>query len=68
MKIRIKEIDTLDSKAKDALDDLKGQMSALLGGIEDELEDQSKDQKEGALTVASIALATPAVLGLVARS
>jgi Flp pilus assembly pilin Flp len=67
MKIRIKEIDTLDSKAKDALDDLKGQMSALLGGIEDELEDQSKDQKEGALTVASIALATPAVLGLVAR-
>jgi hypothetical protein len=67
MKIRIKEIDTLDPKAKDALDDLKGQMSALLGGIEDSLEDNSKDQKEGVVTTASIALALPAILGLVAR-
>ena len=37
MIIRIKEIDALDPKAKDTLDDLKGQMSALLGGIEDSL-------------------------------
>ena len=67
MKIRIKEIDALDPKAKDALDDLKGQMSALLGGIEDSLEDSSKDQKEGVVTTASIALALPAILGLIAR-
>jgi hypothetical protein len=67
MKIRIKEIDALDPKAKDALDDLKGQMSALLGGIEDSLEDNSKDQKEGVVTTASIALALPAILGLIAR-
>jgi len=67
MKIRIKETDALDPKAKDALDDLKGQMSALLGGIEDSLEDSSKDQKEGVITTASIALALPAILGLVAR-
>jgi len=67
MRIRIKEEETLDPKSKEVLDDLKGQMSALLGGIEDELEDASKEQKEGALTIASIALATPAILGLIAR-
>ena len=67
MIIRIKEIDALDPKAKDTLDDLKGQMSALLGGIEDSLEDNSKDQKEGIVTTASIALALPAILGLIAR-
>ena len=67
MKIRIKEAPQLDPKAKDALDDLKGQMSALIGGIEDTLEDKTKQQKEGILTVASIALATPAILGLIAR-
>lgn len=67
MKIRIKEIETLDPKAEDALDDLKGQMSALLGGIEDALEDKSKDQKESATLVTSVALALPAILGLVAR-
>ena len=67
MRIRIKEIEALDPKSEELLDDLKGQMSALLGSIEDELEDASKEQKEGALTAASIALATPAILGLIAR-
>lgn len=67
MKIRIKEAEVLDPKSKEVLDDLKSQMSALIGGIEDELEDTSKEQKEGVLTVASIALATPAILGLIAR-
>jgi hypothetical protein len=67
MKIRIKEIEPLDPQATDTLDDLKGQMSALLGGIEDALEDNSKNQKEGIVTTASIALAMPAILGLVAR-
>ena len=67
MKIRIKEEPQLSPKAEDALDDLKGQMSALIGGIEDELEDASKEQKEGVLTYAGVALALPAILGLVAR-
>ncbi len=67
MKIRIKEEEVLDPKTEDALDDLKGQMSALLGGIEDTLEDKTKEQKEGVLTTASIALAMPAILGIVAR-
>lgn len=68
MKIRIKEIEPqLDPKAEDALDDLKGQMSALLGGIEDAAEKENKDQKEGVATVAGLTLALPAILGLVAR-
>ena len=67
MKIRIKEEEALDPKSKEVLDDLKGQMSALLGGIEDELENASKEQKEGLLTYAGFVLATPAILGLIAR-
>jgi len=67
MIIRIKEAEVLDPKAKDALDDLKGQMSALMGGVEDALEDESKEQKEGVLTTASLVLALPTILGLIAR-
>lgn len=67
MRIKIKEEPQLSSKTEDALDDLKGQMSALIDGIEDELEDASKEQKEGVLTYAGVALALPAILGLVAR-
>ena len=67
MIIRIKEIETLDPKSEELLDDLKGQMSALLGSIEDELEDASKEQKEGVLTIAGIGLALPAILGAISR-
>jgi len=67
MIIRIKEAEVLDPKAKDALDDLKGQMSALMGGVEDALEDESKKQKEGVLTTTSLVLALPTILGLIAR-
>ena len=67
MRIRIKEDEALDPKSKELIGDLKGQMSALLGGIEDALEDKSKEQKEGATLVTSFVLATPAILGLIAR-
>ena len=67
MIIRIKEEAPLDPKTQDVLDDLKGQMSALLGGIEDATEKENKDQKEGVTTVAGLALALPAILGLIAR-
>ena len=67
MIIRIKEIEALDPKSKELLDDLKGQMSSLIDGIEGELEDASKEQKEGILTTAGIALALPAILGLISR-
>jgi hypothetical protein len=67
MRIRIKEEPQLDPKSEELLDDLKGQMSALIDNIEDELEDASKEQKEGVLTYAGVAIALPAILGLIAR-
>ncbi len=67
MIIRIKEIEALDPKSEELLDDLKSQMSSLIDGIEDKLEDASKEQKEGILTTAGIALALPAILGLISR-
>lgn len=67
MIIRIKEIEALDPKSEELLNDLKGQMSSLIDGIEGELEDASKEQKEGILTTAGIALALPAILGLISR-
>jgi hypothetical protein len=52
----------------DAVSQLKTQMSAFIGGMEDALEDKAKDQKESAiLTTASLLLALPAILGLIAR-
>jgi len=63
MKIRIKE-----DEATSALSQIKTQMSAFMGGMEDALEDKSKDQKESAiLTTSSLLLALPAILGLIAR-
>ena len=63
MKIRIKE-----DEVTSAVSQLKSQMSAFIGGMEDALEDKSKDQKESvALTGASLLLALPAILGLIAR-
>jgi hypothetical protein len=63
MKIRIKE-----DEVSSAISQLKSQMSAFMGGMEDALEDKSKDQKESVvLTTASLLLALPAILGLIAR-
>jgi hypothetical protein len=56
-----------ESKEENVIGDLKNQMSSLISGIEDELEDASKEQKEGLLTTAGIALALPAILGLISR-
>lgn len=67
MKIRIKEAEPLDPKAQDVLDDIKGQMSALLGGIEDAAEEKNKEQKEDVGTTVGLVLALPAILGLIAR-
>ena len=63
MKIRIKE-----DEVSSAISQLKSQMSAFMGGMEDALEDKSKDQKESVvLTTASLLLELPAILGLIAR-
>ncbi len=63
MKIRIKE-----DEVSSAVSQIKTQMSAFMGGMEDALEDKAKEQKESAtLTTASLLLALPAILGLIAR-
>jgi hypothetical protein len=62
MKIKIKE-----DEVSSALSQLKPQMSAFIDGMEDAIEDKSKDQKEGIATIAGLTLAIPAILGLVAR-
>jgi hypothetical protein len=62
MKIRIKE-----DEVTSALAQLKPQMSAFIGGMEKAIEDKEKTQDESVLTATSIALALPAILGLIAR-
>lgn len=66
MRIRIKE--TEETKQDDqSLSQLKGEMSDLIGDIEDTLEDKSKEQKEGILTTAGLVIAIPSILGLIAK-
>lgn len=56
-----------DAKEKEVVDDIKDEMSSVLKALDDELEKKSKTQNEGFLTVASIALALPAIMGLIAK-
>jgi len=63
MRIRIKEADQNDQ----LLSQLKGEMSDLIGDMEDTLQDKTEEQNEGLLTVAGLVVAMPAILGLVAK-
>ena len=56
-----------DQKVDAVVDDLKDDFASALNGIEDALEDAEDQQKEGVLTTASLLLALPAVLGIIAR-
>ena len=62
MKIRIKE-----DEVSSFMSQIKPQMSAFIDGMEDAIEDKATEQKEGIVTTASIALALPALLGIIAR-
>jgi hypothetical protein len=62
MKIRIKEDEVSSFIAQ-----VKPQMSAFIDSVQDAIEDKATEQKEGIVTTASIALALPAILGIVAR-
>lgn len=62
--ILLKEEDTPTEKVVDAL---QGEMDAFIKGLETQLEDQSDNIKEGVITTASIALALPAIMGLIAK-
>ena len=60
----------LDDKEKAVVDDIKDEMSAIVKGLDTELTKATEKEQptnEGLLTIASIAIALPAVMGLVAK-
>jgi len=64
----LQEVDiNLDDKEQSVVDDVKDEMSSILKTMDTELEKASKSTNEGLLTVASIAIALPAIMGLVAK-
>ena len=67
----LQEVDiNLDDKEQAVVDDVKDEMSAILKGMETELTKATEKEQptnEGLLTVASIAIALPAIMGLVAK-
>ena len=70
---KIEEIETiyeLDDKEKEVIDDIKDEVSAILKGVENTLDKTAEKEQptnEGLLTIASIAIALPSIMGLVAR-
>jgi hypothetical protein len=66
MRIRIKE-EEVDKQEADIVSQLKTQMGSLVNTINTTLDDKTKEQNEGLLTVAGLAVAMPAILGLVAK-
>jgi len=64
------ELEDENKVADEVVDDVKDEMDAILKGMESELNKastKSKPTNEGFLTVASVAIALPAILGLIAR-
>ena len=64
----LQEVDVdLDNKEQAVVDDVKDEMSAVLKTMDAELAKASKTTNEGLLTVASIAIALPAIMGLISK-
>ena len=64
----LQEVDiNLDDKEQAVVDDVKDEMSSILKTMDAELAKASKTTNEGLLTIASIAIALPAIMGLVAK-
>ena len=67
-KEKLSEVDiNLDDKEQSVVDDVKDEMSAILKTIDAEFNKASKSTNEGLITVASIAIALPAIMGLIAK-
>ena len=72
-KEKLAELDVaLDDKEKAVVDDVKDEMSSILKTMDAELTKASQDKEgqptnEGLLTVASIAVALPAIMGLISK-
>jgi len=56
-----------EKQEADIMAQLKSQMSSLVGDIDSTLQDKTEEQNESLLTVAGLAVAMPAILGLVAK-
>ena len=64
----LQEVDiNLDDKEQSVVDDVKDEMSSILKTMDAEFDKASKTTNEGLLTIASIAIALPAIMGLVAK-
>jgi hypothetical protein len=64
----LQEVDiNLDDKEQSVVDDVKDEMSDILKTMDTELAKASESTNEGLLTVASIAIALPAIMGLIAK-
>jgi hypothetical protein len=57
----------LDDKEQAVVDDVKDEMSDILKTMDTEFEKASKSTNEGVITIASIAIALPAIMGLIAK-
>ena len=67
-KEKLAEVDIdLDDKEQSVVDDVKDEMSSILKTMDAELAKATQSTNEGLLTVASIAIALPAIMGLVAK-
>jgi hypothetical protein len=67
-KEKLKEVDiNLDDKEQSVVDDVKDEMSSILKTMDTELAKASASTNEGLITVASIAIALPAIMGLIAK-
>jgi hypothetical protein len=65
---KLSEVDIdLDDKEQSVVDDVKDEMSAILKSMDTELAKASKSTNEGIITIASIAIALPAVMGLISK-
>jgi Flp pilus assembly pilin Flp len=56
-----------EKQEADVLAQLKGQMNNLVNNIDSTLQDKTEEQNESLLTVAGLAIAMPAILGIVSK-
>jgi len=62
-----KNLQEVDEKEQAVVNDIKDEMDSLLKGIENEFEKASETTNESLLTVASIAVALPAIMNLISK-
>ena len=62
-----KNLQEVDNKEQAVVDDVKDEMSDILKGLDTELSKAAQSTNEGLITGLSIAIALPAIMGLVAK-